>query len=190
MKYTQLTILFIFLVSHVRGQALFPESWALPDGRVVTRSLCRVYTTVPPQYEYCNDTSQAPFGMKGDTTTPKGGPILGTDPSVTFEPGPTMFHQVVFLMQQNKELCDRLDRIQRKTDSVSELAHYLQDKLDFLELNAHTLGKMAIKAENKIDSIARRPYLFIDTKPSSSGIWLTNSAGEYQILIHDFNLPK
>ena len=41
--------------------------------------------------------------------------------------------------------------------------------------------------EKKIDSLERRPYLFIDTKPSSSGIWLTNSAGEYQWLIKPFN---
>lgn len=177
MKYFTLSLLLSFLLSHVRGQALFPESWALPDGRVVTRSLCRVYTTVPPQYEYCNDTSQAPLGMKGDTTTPKVGPILGTDPSVTFEPGQTMFHQVVFLMQQNKELSDRLDRLEKRVDTLSI---YLRQNSAVERVYGHWL-------DERIDSLERRPYLFIDTKPSSSGIWLTNSAGEYQWLIQPFN---
>lgn len=182
MKYI-LTLLLLSLLSHTRGQALFPESWTLPDGRIVTRSLCRMYT-LPPQYEYCNDTSQAPFGMKGDTTTPKGGPILGTDPSVTFEPGPTMFHQVVFLMQQNKELSDRLDRAENRIDSLGRelsLAHETN------KLNVGIVNEIAMSFKKRIDSLERRPYLFIDTKPSSSGIWLTNSAGEYQWLIKPFN---
>lgn len=187
MKYTQLTILFIFLVSHVRGQALFPESWALPDGRVVTRSLCRVYTTVPPQYEYCNDTSQAPFGMKGDTTTPKVGPILGTDPSVTFEPGPTMFHQIVFLMQQNKELSDRLDRAELRIDTLGITIDWLHSENSLMRKIMDISNKRYLELKDTIDWLEKRPYLFIDTKPSSSGIWLTNSAGEYQWLIKPFN---
>jgi|GEM_PF-4889422 len=69
--------------------------------------------------------------MKGDTTKP-----------------PSEFKQIVFLMQENMLLSERLDR-----------------------------------AEKRIDSLERRPYLFIDNKGVRPGVILTNSAGEYQILI-------
>lgn len=58
------------------------------------------------------------------------------------------FNQIVFLLQQNKELSDRLDR-----------------------------------AEKRIDSLERRPYLFIDNKGVRPGLYLTNAAGEFQIFV-------
>jgi hypothetical protein len=77
MKYL-LTFLFSCLVFISSAQSLYPESWTLPDGRIVTRSLCRVYTTNPPQYEYCNDTTEP--GMKGDGTKPFDSLRLGDGP--------------------------------------------------------------------------------------------------------------
>lgn len=38
--------------------------------------------------------------------------------------------------------------------------------------------------EKRIDSLEKRPYLFIDNKGVRPGVILTNSAGEYQILIY------
>lgn len=56
-----------------------------------------------------------------------------------------------------------------------------------LAIGLNTTHKQMETMQKRIDSLERRPYLFIDTKPSSSGIWLTNSAGEYQWLIKPFN---
>lgn len=64
----------------------------------------------------------------------------------------TEFEEIVFLLQQNKELSDRLDR-----------------------------------AEKRIDSLERRPYLFIDNKGVRPGVWLTNTSGEYQVFIVPLN---
>ncbi|HXP50834.1 MAG TPA: hypothetical protein VN922_12810 [Bacteroidia bacterium] len=49
------------------------------------------------------------------------------------------------------------------------------------------LKKYVKKLEQRIDSLERRPYLFIDTKTSRPGVWLTNVPGEYQIFIQSLN---
>ena len=86
--------------------------------------------------------------MKGDTTKPctRCWPKIEQPATV---PAGSLFDDIVFLLQQNKELSDRLDR-----------------------------------AEKRIDSLEHRPYLFIDNKGVRPGVILTNSAGEYQILIY------
>lgn len=80
--------------------------------------------------------------MKGDTTNP----CTRCWPKI--QSGNTIFQDIVLLLQQNKELSDRLDR-----------------------------------AEKRIDSLERRPYLFIDNKGVRPGLILTNAAGEFQIFV-------
>lgn len=54
--------------------------------------------------------------------------------------------------------------------------------LGFIELNTELWDRVKL-LERRIDSLEHRPYLYIDTKTSRPGIWLTNTAGEYQVFI-------
>lgn len=106
--------------------------------------------------------------MKGDTTRAES----------RFED--ELFQNIVLLMQQNKELSDRLDRLEEKIDTMHREINMLWE---INRYNARYSTELDDSLMKRIDSLGRRPYLFYDPKGVRPGFYLTNSAGEYQIFV-------
>lgn len=80
---------------------------------------------------------------------------------------------------------------QNKGDTTKGLTMhgYTDGSIHFRHDRVTDLEAVVLALERKIDSLERRPYLFIDLKTSRPGVWLTNVAGEYEIFITPIN-PK
>lgn len=71
------------------------------------------------------------------------------------------FDQIVFLLQQSKELSDRLDRLEKTVDSLE------RDHAQLWGINKFNTRygiEMYDSLTARIDSLERRPYLFMDYK--------------------------
>jgi len=90
------------------------------------------------------------------------------------------FRNVTFLLQQNMELSERLDRLENMADSLKRVVGYLH-------LQQIYISKDFLIASKRVWDLEQRPYLLIDTQCSRPGVWLTNTAGEYQIFITSLN---
>lgn len=168
MKYVLLLLLLLVAIAG-RGQAkvdtIKPVPWRVIDGRHV--------------YSYFEDKDRNLWAVGRDrqnTGYSNPGETVRLNP---FDTVPT-FNDIIFLMQQNKELSDRLDKAYGNIDS---LGHELSMLWEICRFNVGMDNKLWSKTENRIDSLEHRPYLFIDTKGVRPGVYLTNSAGEFQIFI-------
>ena len=86
-----------------------------------------------------------------------------------------------------KQLAATVLRLQHQVDSLTQCIHHqnLQDSIFVFNINM--LGNFIDKLERRVVPLEQRPYLIIDTKTSRPGVWLTNTAGEYQIFIQSLN---
>lgn len=91
---------------------------------------------------------------------------------------PPSFHDMVFLMQQNMELLQRLDRLENREDS---LEHELGLKDSLYKFNISMDNYLHRKFDNKIDSLERRPLIYIDNLQKE--LWVKCPDGSCDIFI-------
>lgn len=101
--------------------------------------------------------------MKGDTTMPPHGGMPHSD-----------------------QLGDSLlNQYRKAANGYGESAIEAQVTLLSYQENKNAEEIKALKST--IDSLEKRPYLFIDLKKPRSGVWLTNSTHEYEWFISPIN---
>lgn len=116
--------------------------------------------------------------QRRDTTTPPHGGMPYPDP---MQPIPKIndtvlpsFHDMVFLMQQNMELSQRLDRLEKTIDSLS----YYLSLQGVLISHANKVGVALAK---QIDSIEQHPVIYIDNLQKE--LWVKCPDGSCDIFI-------
>lgn len=126
--------------------------------------------------------------MKGDTTKPTLKDVFGNKHAYSDETDTILpkLSEIVFLMQQNKELSDRLDRAENKIDSLEKAMHLSGRLIDY-EYNQVEDEKLLDRISKRVNYLDNLPYLFIDFKGVRPGVYLTNSKGEYQLFITPIN---
>jgi hypothetical protein len=119
MKYI-LLISFLFSASISYGQN--PDSvWKLKDGRIVTRTVCQVITTNPPQYEYCNDTTEKPPEGQQDW-------IAGEPTGQTIElPNLNKLEQRITALEKKIDSLERRPIIYLDTTSIERPSIWVKD---------------------------------------------------------------